>query len=117
MWEASASFLVQNKDFMDKLDAPAAALAMARIECHYFINGGFFETPNQLLENIGRIRHIPCVVVQGRYDVVCPPVTAWDLHRAWPEAQFQLVQEAGHSAFDPENSAALVRATDQFAGA
>ena len=117
VWEASASFLVQNKDFMDKLDAPAAALAMARIECHYFINGGFFETPNQLLENIGRIRHIPCVIVQGRYDVVCPPVTAWDLHRAWPEAQFQLVQEAGHSAFDPENTATLVRATDQFAGA
>ena len=117
VWEASASFLVQNKDFMDKLDAPAAALAMARIECHYFINGGFFETPNQLLENIGRTRHIPCVIVQGRYDVVCPPVTAWDLHRAWPEAQFQLVQEAGHSAFDPENTAALVRAIDQFAGA
>ena len=116
VWEASASFLVQNKDFMDKLDAPAAALAMARIECHYFINGGFFETPNQLLENIGRIRHIPCVIVQGRYDVVCPPVTAWDLHRAWPEARFQLVQEAGHSAFDPGNTAALVRATDQFAG-
>ena len=72
VWEASASFLVQNKDFMDKLDAPAAALAMARIECHYFINGGFFETPNQLLENIGRIRHIPCVIVQGRYDVALP---------------------------------------------
>ena len=115
VWEASASFLIQNQDFMDKLDAPDAALAMARIECHYFVNGGFFETPNQLLENIGRIRHIPCVIVQGRYDVVCPSVTAWDLHTAWPEAQFQLVQEAGHSAFDPGNTRALVAATDRFA--
>ena len=115
VWEASASFLVQNRDFMEKLDAPDAALAMARIECHYFMNGGFFHSPNQLLENIDRIRHIPCVIVQGRYDVVCPPVTAWDLHRAWPEAEFQLVQEAGHSAFDPANTAALVAATDRFA--
>ena len=115
VWEASASFLVQNRDFMEKLDAPDAALAMARIECHYFLNGGFFETPNQLLENIDRIRHIPCVIVQGRYDVVCPPVTAWDLHQAWPEADFQLIQEAGHSAFDPANAAALVAATNRFA--
>jgi len=115
VWEASASFLVQNQDFMEKLDAPDAALAMARIECHYFMNGGFFHSPNQLLENIDRIRHIPCVIVQGRYDVVCPPVTAWDLHRAWPEAEFQLVQEAGHSAFDPANTGALVAATDRFA--
>ena len=115
VWEASASFLVQNRDFMEKLDAPDAALAMARIECHYFMNGGFFHSPNQLLENIDRIRHIPCVIVQGRYDVVCPPVTAWDLHRAWPEAEFQLIQEAGHSAFDPANTAALVAATNRFA--
>ena len=76
VWEASASFLIQNQDFMDKLDAPDAALAMARIECHYFVNGGFFESPNQLLENIDRIRHIPAIIVQGRYDVVCPAVTA-----------------------------------------
>lgn len=116
VWEASASFLIQNQDFMDKLDAPDAALAMARIECHYFVNGGFFESPNQLLENIDRIRHIPAVIVQGRYDVVCPAVTAWDLHRAWPEADFQLIQDAGHSAFDPANTRALVAATDSFAG-
>ena len=114
VWEASASFLIQNQDFMDKLDAPDAALALARIECHYFVNGGFFESPNQLLENIDRIRHIPTVIVQGRYDVVCPAVTAWDLHRAWPEADFQLIQDAGHSAFDPANTAALVAATEKF---
>ncbi|MCH1492350.1 MAG: prolyl aminopeptidase [Luminiphilus sp.] len=115
VWEASASFLIQNQDFMDKLDAPDPALAMARIECHYFVNGGFFKSPNQLLENIDRIRHIPAIIVQGRYDVVCPAVTAWDLHRAWPEADFQLIQDAGHSAFDPGNTRALVAATDRFA--
>ena len=114
VWEASTSFLIQNRDFMETLDAPDAALAMARIECHYFVNAGFFDSPNQLLENIDRIRHIPTVIVQGRYDVVCPPVSAWDLHRAWPEADFQLIQNAGHSAFDPANAQALVAATDGF---
>ena len=112
VWEASASFLIQNSDFMETLDAPHAALAMARIECHYFVNDGFLDSPNQLLENIDRIRHIPTVIVQGRYDVVCPPVSAWELHRAWPEADFQLIQNAGHSAFDPANAEALVAATD-----
>ena len=115
VWEASASYLTQNEDFMAKLDAPDAALAMARIECHYFVNAGFFRSPNQLLENIDKIRDIPAIIVQGRYDVVCPPMTAWELHKAWPEADFQIIPGAGHSAFDPENAAALVAATDRFA--
>jgi len=115
VWEASASYLTQNEDFMAKLDAPDAALAMARIECHYFVNAGFFHSPNQLLENIDKIRDIPAIIVQGRYDVVCPPMTAWELHKAWPEADFQIIPGAGHSAFDPENAAALVAATDRFA--
>ena len=116
VWEASTSFLIQNEDFMAQLDEPEAALAMARIECHYFVNGGFFESPNQLLDAVDRIRHIPCVIVQGRYDVVCPPTTAWDLHEAWPEADFKLIAKAGHSAFDPANAAALIEATNRFAG-
>ena len=116
VWEASTSFLIQNEDFMAQLDEPEAALAMARIECHYFVNGGFFESPNQLLDAVDRIRHIPCVIVQGRYDVVCPPTTAWDLHEAWPEANFKLIANAGHSAFDPANAAALIEATNRFAG-
>lgn len=114
VWEASTSFLIQNPSFMEKLDQPAAALAMARIECHYFVNQGFFASENQLLDNINSIRHIPCVIVQGRYDVVCPARTAWELHRAWPEADFQLIPNAGHSAFDTGNAAALVAATDRF---
>jgi|TARA_E500000178_G_scaffold202822_1_gene200504 proline iminopeptidase len=117
VWEASTSFLHQNADFMEESDAPEAALAMARIECHYFVNGGFFDSPNQLLENIDAIRHIPTEIVQGRYDVVCPPTTAWELHRAWPEANFRMVANAGHSAFDPANASALVSATDRFSGA
>lgn len=115
VWEASCSFLRQNPDFIAHLDAPEAALAMARIECHYFVNGGFLDSQNQLLEHIDRIRHIPAVIVQGRYDVVCPPTTAWALHRTWPEADFQLIADAGHSAFDPANARALVAATDRFA--
>lgn len=114
VWEASASFLEQNSAFMEQLDEPAAALQMARIECHYFVNGGFFSSPNQLLENIDSIRHIPAVIVQGRYDVVCPAMSAWDLHKAWPEAELQMIATAGHSAFDPANTAALVAATDRF---
>ena len=117
VWEASCSFLRQSPDFIAHLDTPAAALAMARIECHYFVNGGFFEHSNQLLENIDRIRHIPAVIVQGRYDIVCPASTAWELHKAWPEADFQLIPDAGHSAFDPANASALVTATDSFAAA
>ena len=115
VWEASASYLLQNKDFMEKLDEPEAALAMARIECHYFVNKGFFTHENQLLDNIDLIRHIPAVIVQGRYDVVCPATTAWDLHCAWPEADFQLIANGGHSAFDPPNTEALIKATDRFA--
>ena len=115
VWEASTSFLHQNKGFMAQLDEPEAALSMARIECHYFVNGGFFETSTQLLENIDSIRHIPTEIVQGRYDVVCPPTTAWELHKAWPEATFNMVQNAGHSAFDPANTSALIAATDRFA--
>ena len=115
VWEASTSFMIQNEDFMAQLDEHEAALAMARIECHYFVNGGFFESPNQLLEAVDKIRHIPCVIVQGRYDVVCPPTTAWDLHRAWSEADFKLIGSAGHSAFDPANAAALIEATNRFA--
>ena len=117
VWEASTSFLRPEADFIAQLDAPEAALAMARIECHYFVNRGFLDSERQLLDGVDRIRHIPAVIVQGRYDVVCPATTAWELHRAWPEAAFQLVPDAGHSAFDGGNAAALVAATDRFATA
>jgi proline iminopeptidase len=78
------------------------------------VNGGFFEHDDQLLRNAGRLRDIPGVIVQGRHDVVCPMRSAWDLHRAWPEADLRIVPDAGHSAFEPGNAHELVSATDRF---
>jgi proline iminopeptidase len=114
IWEASTSFLKPNIDNIEKWSEDEFAVAVARIECHYFVNRGFFETEDQLLKNVDNIRHIPAVIVQGRYDVVCPIQTAWDLHRAWPEADLRIVDEAGHSAFDPANTHELICATDRF---
>lgn len=90
------------------------ALAFARIENHYFTHSAWLED-GQVLRNVGRIRHLPCTIVQGRYDVATPMRTAWDLHRAWPEAEFRLVEQAGHAATEPGILDALVRATDRFA--
>ena len=97
-----------------KWSADDFAVAVARIECHYFMNRGFLETEDQLLHNVDRIRHIPGVIVQGRYDVICPMQTAWELHRAWPEADFRVVPDAGHSAFETGNTHELISATDRF---
>jgi proline iminopeptidase len=118
VWEGATSYLHQNPDYVAKFLADAAySAAFARIECHYFINGGFLRQDDQLLADVARIRHIPAVIVQGRYDVVCPMRSAWDLHRAWPEAQLQIIDAAGHSAFEVGNTAALVAATDAFKAA
>ena len=115
IWEGATSFLRLNPDYVAKFQEDDYAAAFARIECHYFINNGFFETPNQLIEQVNRIRKIPAVIVQGRYDVVCPVKSAWDLHCAWPEADLRIVPDAGHSAFEPGNIHELISATDRFA--
>ena len=115
VWEGVTSNLLVSEAAVGRFQADDFALAMARIESHYFVNGGFTESPRQLLDNVDRVRGIPGVIVQGRYDVVCPPQTAWDLHRAWPEADFRLVPDAGHSAFEPGIVHELVTATDRFA--
>jgi proline iminopeptidase len=115
VWEAATSFIHTNSDMIDKWEGEEFAIAIARIECHYFVNKGFLEHEDQLLHNVDRIRHIPCVIVQGRYDVVCPMQTAWELHRAWPEAEFKVVPDAGHSAFEVGNTHELILATDKFA--
>ena len=114
VWEGATSFLWQDKSHIESSAEDEFALAFARIECHYFVNGGFFEHDDQLLRNVERIRNIPAVIVQGRYDVVCPLRSAWDLHRAWPEADLRIVQDAGHSAFEPGNVHELIEATDRF---
>ena len=115
VWEASTSALLPNKELISAFGADDLALALARIETHYFVNGGFLAEENALLNGVERIRHIPCVIVQGRYDVVCPVVSAWELAQAWPEADFQIVPGAGHSAYEPDIASALVEATDAFA--
>ncbi|HYU99622.1 MAG TPA: prolyl aminopeptidase [Pyrinomonadaceae bacterium] len=114
IWEGSTSRLFFDPAMIEKFADPEFALAFARIECHYFMNNAFFSSDNYLIENIGRIRPIPAVIVQGRYDVVCPLTSAWDLHRAWPEAQLNIIPDAGHSISEPGIIDALVRATDQF---
>ena len=115
VWEGATSHLYQDQGHISSSARDEFALAFARIECHYFIHGGFFDHDDQLLRNVDRIRAIPAVIVQGRYDVVCPLRSAWDLHRAWPEADLKIVQDAGHSAFEPGIVHALVEATDRFA--
>ena len=114
VWEASTSHLVPDAEQISTFGADAFALAFARIEAHYFVNAGFFESDTALLDGVGRIRHLPAVVVQGRYDVVCPMETAWELHRRWPEARLVVVPDAGHAAFEPGITRALVAATDGF---
>ncbi len=116
VWEGATSHLRQNPGYVARFSADAKyAAAFARIECHYFINGGFLRQDDQLLADIDRVRHIPAVIVQGRYDVVCPMRSAWDLHRAWPQADLHIVADAGHSAFEAGNIRELVAATDRFA--
>lgn len=115
-WEGGTSKLIPDADFTGHFEEDEFALAFARIECHYFVNKGFFEVDDQLLRDAHRLRAIPGVIVQGRYDVVCPLESAWALHRAWPEADFIITPDSGHSAFEAPNSRALVAATDKFAG-
>jgi proline iminopeptidase len=117
VWEGATSFLHLNPDYMAKFADARFAAAFARIECHYFINKGFFKSTNQLLDNVKRIRHIPAVIVQGRYDVICPMRSAWELHQAWPEADFRVVPDAGHSALEAGTTHELVSATDRLARA
>ena len=114
VWEASTSFLHSNADNIARWSEAEFALAIARIECHYFVNRGFLRSETQLLDDVTRIRHVPATIVQGRYDVVCPATSAWDLHRAWPEADLRLVADAGHSAFEPGITHELVLATDRY---
>ncbi|ALG85208.1 prolyl aminopeptidase [Gordonia phthalatica] len=110
-WERKTSYLLPHHE-SDEGDR--FATAFATIENHYFVNHGFLDD-GQLLQNIESIAHIPAVIVQGRYDVVCPMRSAWDLHRAWPSAQLHVVDDAGHASFEAGIVHHLVEATDHFA--
>jgi len=114
IWESSALKLIPDQKLIDEFSEPETAIALARIECHYFMNNRFFETDNYLLEHVRRIRKVPGVIVQGRYDIICPMTNAWDLHRAWPEARLEIIPDAGHASIEPGIIDALIRATDSF---
>lgn len=114
-WEASTLSLRPDPKLVSEFGSDAFALAFARIECHYFVNGGFFDNDDQLLSQAHRLRGLPGIIIQGRYDVVTPAETAWALHKAWPEADFEIIPDAGHTATEPGITDALIRATGRFA--
>ena len=111
-YESSCLFLLPPST-IDERETDRACLAIGRLEAHYMLHECFL-APEQLLQGIAAIRHLPCVIVQGRYDVVCPPLSAYRLHAAWPSAQFNMIADAGHAAMEPGIATALVAATESF---
>jgi len=105
--------LIPNSEYVDNL-TDDFALAMGGTSCHYFQHGNFLETEDQLLDGIDLIRHIPTVMIQGRHDLVTPVMTAWDIHKRWPEADLQIIEGAGHSATEPGISQAILEAACSF---
>ena len=114
IWEGRTASLLPNENLMAFFSDPHTALSLARIECHYFVNGAFLE-PNQLLRNADRLAGIPGAIVQGRYDIICPLRSAWELHQAWPGSELHIVADAGHAASEPGIRSALVQAADRLA--
>jgi proline iminopeptidase len=114
VWEGRCATLLPDDGIRGAFSDHRLALSLARIECHYFVNNAFLE-PEQLLRDVGRLKEIPAVIVHGRYDTICPLQSAWELHEAWPEADFQVIADAGHAAFEPGIAGALIAATDRFA--
>ncbi len=116
-WEGSVSTLSHKPEMITSYSESKFALAFALIENHYFINKGFLENENQLIEtkSIDKIRHIPAKIIQGRYDIVCPMETAWELSKNWPESELIVASNSGHSAFEKEITHELIKATQEFA--
>lgn len=114
VWEGRTSCLIPNEELIAKTGGDEFSLAFARIEAHYFVNDAWLTGGKELLSHVDEIRNIPSVIVQGRYDVVCPVKSAWDLHQLWPEAELRIVADSGHSAGEPGIVHELVMATDRF---
>jgi proline iminopeptidase len=112
-YEGTCSTLLPNPATVSHFASDTVAVSLARIEAHYFVHR-IFLPENSLLERIGRIRHLPGFIVQGRYDAVCPAMSAHELHHAWPEAHYTIVPDAGHAAFEPGIRSELVRATEEM---
>jgi proline iminopeptidase len=113
-WEGSTIHLIPDEGSYLKFTSDAMAVSLARIECHYFMHGCWFRNENQLLEDVGKIRQIPSIIVHGRYDVVCPVKNAFDLHAVWPEAEFKVVPDAGHAFDEPGIVRELMKAVEKF---
>ena len=113
-WEGRTATLRPNPLVVDRFSEPQRALSIARIECHYFTNTAFLE-PNQLIRDMGKIAHLPGVIIHGRYDVICPLDNAWELHQAWPNSELQVIRDAGHAASERGITDALVRAAGNMA--
>ena len=111
VWEGRCATLNPNRNVVDHFSSPYTALSLARIECHYFVNASFLSA-DQILRDAPRLKDIPGIIVHGRYDTVCPVTNAWDLHKAWPQSELRIISAAGHSAFEPGITDALVQATD-----
>ena len=114
LWEGRTASLAGRKEVINHFSKAHTALSVALIECHYFVNNAFL-APNQILKNLDSIRHIPAHIVQGRYDMICPMESAWELHHAWPEANFSLIGGAGHAASEPGIISVLVNIMDDLA--
>ncbi len=114
IWEGSTSRLIPDTQAKKRFEASMFAKAFARIECHYFVNKGFFTHDNWILDNVDKIRDIPGVIIHGRYDVVCPADNAWQLHKAWPKSKLIYIPDAGHAAGERGITSALVEATEQI---
>ncbi len=112
-WESSAVYLLPSPKDEEPMD-PQHELAFARIECHYMVNRAFMPSDTYLLEHLHGLRRIPTRIVQGRYDICCPAVTAWEVKQALPQADLRLVPDAGHSSYEPGNTSELIQATDDF---
>ena len=113
-WEGQASTLQPSKSVVGTFTEPYTAMSLSRIECHYFMNNSFLK-PNQIIENARKLADIPGIIVQGRYDIICPMQNAWELYHAWPDSELNIIADAGHSATERGIVDALVRATIQFA--
>lgn len=114
IWEGRTATLLTRQSVVDHFSADHTAVSLARIECHYFMHDAFMK-PNQLIENAHKLKHIPGIIIHGRYDMVCPIESAWALHKAWPEARLEIVPDAGHAASEPTIASALVKATNEMA--
>ena len=114
LWEGRTATLTSSQRVVDHFGSAHTALSLARIECHYFVNHSFL-SDNQLLNNTDKLADIPAVIVQGRYDMICPMESAWELHQAWPGSILKIIPDAGHSASEPGIVSELVHATDEMA--